>query len=60
MTKSKAQQLRDQYDGRLDPKPERGKCPVCGSKRPPIAIRHRDPFCSAGCARVWFEANGIQ
>jgi hypothetical protein len=28
-----------------------GCCIVCGKERPAVAIKHRDPFCSAVCSR---------
>jgi hypothetical protein len=28
-----------------------GKCVVCKEPRPPLAVKHGDPFCSAACCR---------
>lgn len=30
-----------------------GGCYVCQRKRPVVAVKHGDPFCSTECARVW-------
>jgi hypothetical protein len=30
-----------------------GSC-VCGRERPPVAVKHADPFCSTECARRWW------
>ena len=59
MTKTKREQLQDQVNGLNDPEPGRdGGCAVCGNPRPPMAEKHGDPFCSATCARMYFEVKG--
>jgi len=60
MTKSKVELRKMQSEGLLDPKPGKdGGCATCGNPRPPLAERHKDPFCSAACARIYFEAKGV-
>jgi hypothetical protein len=60
MTKSKHQLRRDQYDGKFDPKPLKGgRCASCGGALPPTSVTHGDPFCSTGCARIWFDVHGV-
>lgn len=61
MTTNKLTRLKDQYGGKHDPKPLRGSgCASCGGARPPMAVKHGDPFCSATCARIYFEVKGVQ
>lgn len=31
---------------------EDGRC-RCGKRRPPVAVTHKDPWCSTNCARTW-------
>jgi hypothetical protein len=32
-----------------------GRCVNCRSRRPGIAVKNGDPFCSTGCARTWHD-----
>jgi hypothetical protein len=34
---------------------EDGLCFVCEGERPPLAIRHGDPFCSARCCQTHYQ-----
>jgi hypothetical protein len=59
LTKTEIDKRRRQAEGEFDPKPAKGGgCAVCGSPRPPTAVNHGDPFCSATCARIYYEVKG--
>jgi len=30
-----------------------GMCAVCGQERPPLAVKHEDPFCSTSCCKSY-------
>lgn len=41
-------------DPRDPPVRKSGRCRECRKERPPMAVKHADPFCSAECCREWY------
>ena len=51
--------MKTTWTKRPDPEPRKdGRCVVCKSPRPHLAVVQLDPFCSTNCCKLWHRVEG--